>query len=183
LFGDFTGSTSPVHPTPTPTPTPSSTPTTPTPTPTPSSTPTCSCTEYYIENTGGTSANVSIVNCSNGQSQIFALPSLAATQVCSCSTPISESNLIINVVGGCEAPSPSPTPTPSSTPTSSGGCECSTYNVANPWFGTLYVDYVDCDSVNQELPIDAGDDFNICACYGTVVSRTEPLTITYLGTC
>ena len=184
LFGHFTGSTSPIQPTPTPTPTPSPTRSTPTPTPTPSSTPSCVCTEYYVENTGMTSANVYFVNCSNGQSQIFSLPSLQATLICSCSLPFSENSLIINPIGGCSSPSPSstPTPTPSNTP-SSGGCECSTYNVLNPWYGTLYVDYVDCESVNQELPIDAGDDFNICACYGTVVSRTEPLTITYLGTC
>ena len=184
LFGHFTGSTSPIQPTPTPTPTPSPTRSTPTPTPTPSSTPSCVCTEYYVENTGMTSANVYFVNCSNNQSQIFSLPSLQATLICSCSLPFSENSLIINPIGGCSSPSPSstPTPTPSNTP-SSGGCECSTYNVLNPWYGTLYVDYVDCDNVTQELPIDAGDDFNICACFGSVTSRTEPLTITYLGTC
>jgi hypothetical protein len=53
----------------------------------------------------------------------------------------------------------------------------------NPWGGTLYIDYTDCDNVSRELAIDSGDDYNICACFGSITSRTEPLTITYLGTC
>jgi hypothetical protein len=63
------------------------------------------------------------------------------------------------------------------------GCNCSSYNVLNTYGGTLYFDYIDCDGDAQTLPIDAGDDFNICACFGTIIPQTEPLTITYLGTC
>lgn len=77
-------------------------------------------------------------------------------------------------------PTPTPTPTPSPTP---GGCNCSTYNVANPWGGPLNFDFIDCWGDPQTLTIDAGDDFNVCSCYGTISAQTEPLTVTYIGAC
>ena len=178
LFGKFTGTTSPLQPTPTPTPTPSTTPSTPTPTPTPSSTPSCACTEYYIENTGATSANVSIVNCANGQTQVFALPSLAATQVCSCSLPFSENSLIINVVGGCYVPPPTPTPTPSSTP-----CECGEYEVINEGSNFPVLTFVFCDGVSYAITLYPGYNELNCGCVGTFFCSDPNVSITYTGPC
>lgn len=178
LFGHFTGTTTPIQPTPTPTPTPSSTSTTPTPTPTPSSTPTCECTEYYIENTGMTSANVSFINCSNGQSQIFALPSLQATQICSCSTPFSESNLIINVVGGCYVPPVTPTPTPSPSP-----CQCGEYEVVNEGSNSPVLFYTFCDGTPIVITLYPGYNELLCGCVGTFLCSDPNVTITYAGPC
>lgn len=178
LFGKFTGTTSPLQPTPTPTPTPSTTPSTPTPTPTPSSTPSCACTEYYIENTGATSANVSIVNCANGQTQVFALPSLAATQVCSCSLPFSENSLIINVVGGCYVPPPTPTPTPSSTP-----CECGEYEVINEGSNFPVLTFVFCDGASYAITLYPGYNELNCGCVGTFFCSDPNVSITYTGPC
>jgi hypothetical protein len=178
LFGKFTGTTSPAQPTPTPTPTPSTTPSTPTPTPTPSSTPSCSCTEYYIENTGSTSANVSIVNCANGQTQVFALPGLTATQVCSCSLPFSENSLIINVVGGCYVPPPTPTPTPSSTP-----CECGEYEVINEGSNFPVLTFVFCDGASYAITLYPGYNELNCGCVGTFFCSDPNVSITYTGPC
>ena len=185
LFGHFTGSTSPIQPTPTPTPTPTRTPSTPTPTPTPSSTPTyCSgCTQYAVSWTGESQVSFYITDCNSGLGQGVLLSPNISILVCSCTLPFSEVAIDILSLGTCPTfPTATPTPTPSSTP-SSGSCECSTYNVLNPWGGTLDVTYTDCDNVFRTLSIDPGDDFNICACYGTPESVTEPLTITYLGAC
>jgi hypothetical protein len=175
LFGRFTGSTSPIQPTPTPTPTNNPTPT---PTPTPSSTPTCACAEYYIENTGATSANVSFVNCSNGQTQTCALPSLAATSICSCSLPTSESSLIINLVGGCYVPPVTPTPTPSSTP-----CECGEYEVINEGdnFPVLLYTFCNGQAITQSLY--PGYNELLCGCVGTFTCSDPNVSITYAGPC
>lgn len=122
LYGKFTGTTSPIPPSPTPTPTTSPGSVTPTPTPTPSSTPICSgCTTYDLIYTGDCEslATVSFTNCQFGNTQTIFLSCNIATQICSCTFPLTDSvDVSITNGGPCTPPvSPSPTPTRTGTPT------------------------------------------------------------------
>ena len=116
LFGKFTGTTSPIPATPTPTPTVSPGTVTATPTPTPSSTPVCSgCTQYEMTYTGDSRGEtVQITNCDFGTTQIVFLSFNIPVNVCSCSAPLTTTDVYTENLGPCI---PSPTPTPTVTPT------------------------------------------------------------------
>lgn len=116
LFGNFTGSTSPIQPSPTPTPTPIPT-LTPTPSPTPL--PCEGCTEYQIYWSGDSLATVTITNCFTQLSQDLTIQSGLYYSVCSCDFPVYELPLDVTTGGPCYPATPTPTPTRTLTPTPS----------------------------------------------------------------
>lgn len=176
LFGNFTGSTTPIQPSPTPTPTQFLTPT---PTPTPSSTPAgyCSgCTEYQLYWSGESLATASITNCSTQQIQNIALTAGLYYNICSCTYPITELDVQILTGGPCPQPV---TPTP--TPTSSSSCVCNEYLVENQEPYADFIQYIDCNGNAQTIGLSGFQVINICACAGTIESTYS--TVTLLGPC
>lgn len=63
-------------------------------------------------------------------------------------------------------------------------CEnaCNRYSISNSNAFSCFVNYRDCDGVAQYLPLGPGEDFEICACVGTL-SYTCVLNVTDLGIC
>lgn len=118
LFGEFTGTTTPIQPSPTPTPTQSPAVGTPTPTPTPTITPRCGdCNSYTLTYTGDARGEtVYIVNCDFGTTQIVLLSYNVPVDICSCGAPLVTGDVVVVDNGPCFA-SPTPTPTPTKTPT------------------------------------------------------------------
>ena len=180
LFGLFEGETTPIQPTPTPTP--SNTPgaTTPTPTPTPSATPPCSgCTSYDLLYTGGNASTVvSIVNCITGAAQSVLIYQNVLYNVCSCSSPFADPEVVITDLGPCN-PNPTPTPTPSSTPP---GCVCVEYFAENTNDYTSFVQYIDCSGTPQTEIIPGFFSTTFCACEGSVEPEAG-IDVSVLGPC
>ena len=116
LYGVFEGATTPIPVSPTPTPSASQGAVTATPTPTPSATPVCSgCTSYTVEYTGASSSTtITIQNCNTGAFQNLVIQKTVIYAVCSCISPISDPEVVIENLGPCGI---TPTPTPSITPT------------------------------------------------------------------
>lgn len=176
LFGNFTGSTTPIQPSPTPTPTQFLTPT---PTPTPSSTPAgyCSgCTEYTLFWSGESLAIATITNCTTQQSQNVVLTAGLYYNLCSCTYPIVEFAVDITTGGPCPQPV-TPTPTPSATST----CVCNEYLVENQEPYSDFIQYIDCSGVPQTTGLSGFQNITICACANTIESTYS--TITLLGPC
>lgn len=167
LFGLFEGATTPIQPTPTPTPTPSATSgaVTPTPTPTPSSTPACSgCTSYDLLYTGANASTiVAIVNCITGLVQSVLIYQNVLYNVCSCSSPFADPEVVITDLGPC-SPFPTPTPTPSATPP---GCNCVEYLAENTNDYTSFVNFIDCSGNPDTVIIPGFNNTFFCACEGT----------------
>lgn len=175
LFGEFTGTTTPIPASPTPTPTQFLTPT---PTPTPSSTPPayCSgCTEYQLSWTGESLASVTITNCFTNLSQNIALTPGLVYNICSCTYPVAE--LPVEILTGGPCLPVTPTPTPSSTPS----CVCQEYLVENQEPYSDFIQYIDCNGVPQTTGLSGFQSINICACAGTIESTYS--TVTLLGPC
>ena len=140
----------------------------PSPTPTPSNTPSpavpCICLEYECVAAVDSFGFVDYTDCNGSPAQLYMYPN-TTEYICACQgSPVGFNVSVVESGPYC-------------------GCNCSTYNVENTYGSTLYFDYLDCNGDPQTLSIDAGDDFNICACYGTIIPQTEPLNITYIGTC
>jgi len=176
LFGNFTGTTSPILPSPTPTPTQFLTPT---PTPTPSSTPAgiCSgCTEYQITYTGESVASVTIINCYTQLAQNILIQPNLVYNVCSCEFPVTEVEMQILTGGPCGPPI---TPTPTPTPTNS--CICVEYLVTNDTLITDFIQYINCLGIPTTYGLAGNSATTICACEGTIV--TEYSTVSELGPC
>jgi hypothetical protein len=163
-------------------------------TPTPSATPVCTnCTEYTLQYTGENSNTaVSITNCVNLQTQQFIAENSVIYTICSCTFPLTDPEVIINVGGACNPnpvpsqtptptpPTPTPTPTPSSTPPPLP--ECKEYKFENLTAEPITIYYTDCDSMEQS-PSVPGDSFIVdCALEGTITPNPD-IQVTDLGPC
>ena len=175
LFGNFTGSTSPIQPTPTPTPTPGLSPT---PTPTPSNTPIpyCSgCTEYQLYWTGESLASVVIVDCATQNTLNLSLTPGLFYNICSCEYPLAEVDIQILTGGPCLPPTP--TPTPSSTPL----CTCGEYLIENATEFTDNLLYIDCFGNPQFQALGPFQATTLCACVNSIEYVYSD--VSYLGVC
>ena len=153
LFGEFTGSTSPIQPT---------------PTPTPSSTPTLGCTGYTVTTTLG-SATILWTECGGGSTGV-SIPEGVTYYFCSEVYPRVTGNIFSISGGTCISATPTPTPTPSPT-----NCNCTAYDIINtdPEAGCT-VTYTDCTTratVNFVVP--PLSSAQICSCSVPLTSCTS----------
>ena len=170
LFGNFTGTTSPVQPTPTPTPTPSATPLS------------CPCLTYEVFNPSLEAQGLfNFIGC-NGISETLVVDPQETFFVCVCnSTSWSvEGPLIVTYDSPCVQTTPTPTPTPSATP-----CVCGEYEVdttasllENP---VLF--YTFCDGTPIEYTMETNQIYLLCGCVGTFSCSDIGVVITYAGPC
>jgi hypothetical protein len=72
-----------------------------------------------------------------------------------------------------DVPTPTPTPTKTPTPTPTFVCTCKTYQINNDNSINLYIDYKDCNGVNQTRNVSPGQFFYICACNGTMSGTAD----------
>ena len=170
LFGNFTGTTSPVQPTPTPTPTPSSTPLS------------CPCLTYEVFNPSLEAQGVfNFIDCS-GISQLLVVDPQETFFVCVCSSTSwsVQGPLIVTYDSPCTIPSPTPTPTPSSTP-----CECVEYEVDTTDAETEapVLLYTFCDGTPIAYTMSVPQIYQICGCSGTFTCGDAGVSITLMGPC
>jgi hypothetical protein len=72
-----------------------------------------------------------------------------------------------------DVPTPTPTPTKTPTPTPTFVCTCKTYQINNDNSINAYIDYKDCNGVNQTRNVSPGQFFYICACNGTMSGTAD----------
>lgn len=153
LFGEFTGSTSPILPT---------------PTPTPSSTPTLGCSGYTVTTTRG-AATILWTEC-NGTATGISIVEGATYYFCSQVYPRVQGDQFTVSGGTCVTATPTPTPTP--TPT---GCNCTAYDIINTDSEAgCTVTYTDCttrSTVNIIVPPLSSS--QICSCSVPITSCTS----------
>ena len=170
LFGKFTGSTSPIHPTPTPTPTPSSTPQV------------CPCLTYLVENPSLESQGVFTYFDCNRISQVLVVSPGQSFYVCVCNTTSwsVQGPLIVTYDSPCNIPSPTPTPTPSPTP-----CECVEYEIDTTDAETEapVLLYTFCDGTPIAFTMSVPQIYQICGCSGTFICSDPGVSITLMGPC
>ena len=168
LFGNFTGTTSPVQPTPTPTPTPSATPQS------------CACLTYEVFNASLESQGVLYYLDCNRIERTLVVDPQETFLVCVCNTGswTIEGNLILTYDSPCVIPSPTPTPTPSSTP-----CVCGEYEVDNTGENSPVLFYTFCDGSSQTYTLSPNTLEYICGCVGTFSCSDPNVSITYAGPC
>ena len=151
LFGEFTGTTTPVIPTPTPT-------------PTPTSTPQCICENYTVGNPLEQSAVFTYTDCNTLTTTTVVLSPGQSTTVCACSGSVQSESLIQIVDGGyC-----------------GGNCVCWSYSVECDALSESQcrIDYVDCDENPQTLILNVGTSQSFCGCEGGVTVVYGQTTVT-----
>ena len=79
--------------------------------------------------------------------------------------------------GGEPCPSPTPTPTPSPY------CNCLEYTITNPNSNVVYLSYLDCFNVSQNIPIEGYQVVTICACEGSLFYEGGVLFVVSNGEC
>jgi hypothetical protein len=72
-----------------------------------------------------------------------------------------------------DVPTPTPTQTKTPTPTPTFVCTCKTYQINNDNSINAYIDYKDCNGVNQTRNVSPGQFFYICACNGTMSGTAD----------
>jgi len=158
LFGKFTGETSPIQPTPTPTPTPSQTPTF------------CSCEEYEVVNPSLEAQAILYYRDCFNVPQVLVVNPGETFYVCICNLGDYTVSGVLNVThqGSCLPPV----------------CICTSFEIYNTGDESqLYVQWFDCDSIQQNTLLDPGLGMSICACYGTVSASGSTYSIVDTGPC
>jgi hypothetical protein len=170
LFGNFTGTTSPVQPTPTPTPTPSSTPQT------------CVCETYEVFNPSLESQGVLYyLDCNRIERTLVVDPQQTFfVCVCNSSSYTIQGPLIVTYDSPCIIPTPTPTPTPSATP-----CACVEYEIDTTDAETEapVLLYTFCDGSPIAYTMSVPEIFTACGCSGTFSCSDAGVSITFMGTC
>lgn len=170
LFGNFTGTTSPVQPTPTPTPTPSSTPLT------------CVCETYEVFNPSLESQGVLYyLDCNRIERTLVVDPQQTFfVCVCNSSSYTIQGPLIVTYDSPCIIPSPTPTPTPSATP-----CACVEYEIdtTNAETEAPVLLYTFCDGSPIAYTMSVPEIFSACGCSGTFTCSDAGVSITLMGPC
>jgi hypothetical protein len=170
LFGNFTGTTSPVQPTPTPTPTPSSTPLT------------CVCETYEVFNPSLESQGVLYyLDCNRIERTLVVDPQETFfVCICNSSSYTIQGPLIVTYDSPCIIPTPTPTPTPSATP-----CACVEYEIDTTDAETEapVLLYTFCDGSPIAYTMSVPEIFSACGCSGTFTCGDAGVSITLMGTC